>query len=59
MEEWQKKMKIELGNAKTMNEVLDVMDNYYDLDAPLGLMSKGVVITGVQKAIKIIGIKRR
>lgn len=55
MENLNKKIKA----AQTINEVLDVLNEYYDLDERLGLMNKGVVITGFQKAIKICGIKKR
>ncbi len=57
MDDWQKAMKIDLDNAKSMNDVLDVMAKYYDLDKELGLMTKGAVILGLQRCIKVTGIK--
>lgn len=50
-------MENELKNAKTMNEIFVICSKYYDLDAPLGVASKIIVVNGVKSAIKVINAK--
>jgi len=52
-------MATELREAQSLNEVLRVMNKYYDLDQKLGVMSKGIVLTGLQKVIKLTNTKER
>ncbi len=47
-------MENELKQARTMAEVLAVCAKYYDLNQPLGLATKAVVISGVRSAIRLI-----
>lgn len=49
----------ELKECNTMNEVLDCVQRHYDLDKPLGLATKVVVVTGVKKIIKLIQAVQR
>jgi hypothetical protein len=41
------KLKEELKSAKTLNQVLSMVNKYYDLDKPLGIAGKAVVINGI------------
>lgn len=52
-------MNIELKDADSMNDIFQILDKYYDLNAPLGAMSKGTVLLGLQKAIKITNTKEK
>lgn len=47
-------METKLKQAKTMNDILKTCQEHYDLDQPLGIASKAVVIAGVKQAIKLI-----
>jgi hypothetical protein len=49
----------ELKECNTMNQVLDCVQRHYDLDKPLGLATKLVVVTGVKKIIKLIQAIRK
>ena len=49
----------ELKNCTTINEAIQVTNKYYDLDSKLGAMSKGIVISGIPKLIKMTGTKER
>jgi len=49
----------ELKECNTMNQVLDCVQRHYDLDKPLGLATKLVVVAGVKKIIKLIQAVRR
>ena len=49
----------ELKECTTMNQVLDCVQRHYDLDKPLGLATKAVVVVGVKKIIKIIQAIRK
>lgn len=50
-------MENELKQAKTMNEVLNVCKKHYNLDEPLGIATKSVVVMGVKQVIKLIKAK--
>ena len=54
-----KQMNIELKNASTMNDVLKIINKYYDLDEPLTTMNKGFILMGMQTVIKKTNIKPR
>jgi hypothetical protein len=49
----------ELKECNTMNQVLDCVQRHYDLDKPLGLATKLLVVTGVKKIIKLIQAVRK
>jgi len=46
-----------LNKARNMSEVLKAVENLYDLDEPLGIAKKILVIVGVKKIIKILDAK--
>jgi hypothetical protein len=52
-------MDADLKNANSLNDVLKVVDKYYDLDKPMGLATKLVVVTGVNKILKMINAKEK
>ena len=47
-------MKEELKQAQTMAQILSVCAKYYDLNQPLGIATKIVVTSGLEKVINII-----
>ena len=49
----------ELKNCNTLKEIIATMDKYYNLDQPLGVMSKATVLSGLDSVIKITQIKKR
>jgi hypothetical protein len=53
-QQFESKFDKELKECSTMNQVLDCVQRHYDLDKPLGLATKLVVVTGVKKIIKLI-----
>lgn len=53
------KLKQELKSAKTLNQVLQMCNKYYDLDAPLGIAGKSVVIGGIGSVIRAIRAKEK
>lgn len=48
-----------LQNCNTLNEIFDVLDDYYDLDQQIGPISKIILVKNVGKIIKITGAKKR
>ena len=52
-------LKEELKKATTLNQVIEMCNKYYDLDAPLGIAGKAVVIAGLSGVIKAIRAKER
>jgi len=48
-----------LENCNTLNEIFDVLDEYYDLDQQIGPISKVILVKNVGRIIKITGAKRR
>ena len=52
-------VKEQLTLCKTLNEVFDVLDKYYDLDQKIGVISKSILINSVNKIILLTGAKRR
>jgi hypothetical protein len=53
------KLKEELKSATTLNQVLDMVNKYYDLDKPLGIAGKAVVISGIGGVIRAIRAKEK
>lgn len=51
-------MESKLKQAKTMQEILDVVAQEYNLHEPLGFVTKQVVITGLGKVLKMINAKK-
>lgn len=49
----------ELNKCNTLNEVIAVTNKYYNLDAPLGIMSKTLVVNGITQLIKMIKVVKR
>lgn len=49
----------DLKTANSLNDVLKVIDKYYDLDKPMGLATKLIVINGVNKILKMIKAKAK
>jgi len=44
---------------KSLKDIIDTMNRYYDLDKPLGIMSKSIVVNSLEKVIKICNLKER
>jgi len=53
------KLKEELKRANTLNEVLAMVNKYYDLDKPLGVAGKAVVVSGIGGVIRAIRAKEK
>jgi hypothetical protein len=53
------KLKEELKSAKTLNQVLSMVNKYYDLDKPLGIAGKAVVINGIGAVLRAIRAKEK
>lgn len=51
--------KKELQSCSSMNEMFDVLDEYYDLDAPVGFLTKTALVSQLGKAIKFVRPKMR
>ena len=47
-------MESELKQCSSMNDILKVCNKYYNLDKPLGLAVRIVVIQGIKSVIKLI-----
>lgn len=47
----------ELSECKTMAEILAVCSKHYNLNEPLGIASRLLVINGVKHVVKIIKAK--
>jgi hypothetical protein len=52
-------LKEELKSATTLNQVLEMANKYYDLNAPLGIAGKAVVVAGIGGVIKAIRAKEK
>lgn len=50
---------IELSKAKTVRQVFDVVNKYYDTDEPLTIVKEMIIKTGMVKAIDTIRPKKR
>ena len=53
------KLKEELKSAKTLNQVLSMVNKYYDLDEPLKIAGKLVVINGIGAVLRAIRAKEK
>lgn len=51
-------MENKLKAAKTMQEILDIVSSEYNLNEPLGIATKMVVISGLDKVLKMIKAKK-
>jgi hypothetical protein len=51
-------MQDKLRTAKTMNDILKVVSEEYNLNEPLGIATKQVVITGINSVLKLIKAKK-
>ena len=49
----------DLLKANSLNDVLKVVDKYYDLDQPMGVATKMIVVAGVNKILKMIKAKEK
>jgi hypothetical protein len=52
-------MQDKLKSAKTMRDILDIVDREYDLTDNLGIATKIIVIQGLDKVLKLIKAKRK
>lgn len=52
-------IKDELKLCNTLNEVFDVLDEHYDLDQKMGIISRSILINNVHKIILMTGAKKR
>ena len=51
-------MENKLKDAKSMNEILKIVQNEYDLNQPLGIATKQIVISGLNSVLKMIKAKK-
>jgi len=51
-------MESKLKDAKSMNDILKIVQNEYDLNQPLGIATKQIVISGLNSVLKIIKAKK-
>jgi len=52
-------MENKLKGAKNMREVLEIVQENYDLEQPLGIATKLVVIKGIDSVLKMIKAKKK
>lgn len=52
-------VKDKLEKCNTLNEVFAVLDEYYDLDQRLGVISKSLLLNSVPNIILMTGAKKR
>ena len=52
-------MNKKLAEAETMKEILDIVQEEYNLNEKLGIATKLVVIKGIDHVIKIIRAKKK
>jgi uncharacterized membrane protein len=48
-----------LKNENSLNETINKLNEIYNLDQKYGIMTKSIVINGLEKIIKILNIKKR
>jgi len=51
--------KKELMKCSTLNEMFDTLDDFYDLDTPVGAITKTLLVTQLGKAVKFTRAKPR
>jgi hypothetical protein len=51
-------MESKLKDAKSMNDILKIVQEQYDLNQPLGIATKQIVISGLNSVLKIIKAKK-
>jgi len=49
--------KAELKQDKTLNEMFETLDTYYDLDKPIGVMAKSNFIQSLHRLLKMTATK--
>jgi len=59
MSERKNDMQKRLKNASSFLDVVDVLRDYYEMDAPLGMISKGIIIHQFPRLVKKVGIKEK
>lgn len=52
-------LKSKLKNANTLNQVIQTVNQEYNLDQPLGIMSKVIVVEGLSSLIDKLRIPKR
>lgn len=55
----QKQMNDELKGAQTLKQIIDVVNKYYNLDQPLGIISGPIARGTIPQAIHKLNIKPR
>jgi hypothetical protein len=53
------KIKQQLQGCSTLNEMLDVLNEYYDMDKPLLPIAKGLIINKLPSIIVTTGTPKR
>jgi hypothetical protein len=53
------KLQEKLKNANTLNQVIEVVNQEYNLDQKLGIMSKLVVVQGLTKMLDTLKVPKR
>ncbi len=48
-----------LKQCNSLNEIIETMNRYYDLDKKLGVMSKSIVIQSLNKVILICNLQEK
>lgn len=48
-----------LKQCNSLNEIIETMNRYYDLDKKLGVMSKSIVIQSLNKVIVICNLQEK
>jgi hypothetical protein len=51
--------KIDLKKCETIKQMFVVIDKYYDIDKPLGIIAKTLILKYLDSGLKIAGIKER
>jgi hypothetical protein len=52
-------MESKLQGAKSLNDIINIVNQYYDLDEPLGVIAKPMAIASVKKAVTTLKLKQR
>lgn len=51
-------MENKIKQAQTMQQILDVVAQEYDLNQPLGIATKSIVVSGLNSVLKLIKAKK-
>jgi len=49
----------EINNSKTLKQIFEVCNKYYQTDSLLGIVSGAMVKTSIPKLVKTLNIKQR